>query len=271
MKWAFSDESRRGGTYVVAAVIVETHEVVRARATLRQFLRSNQRRVHMTKESSARRKQFLAIVEQTVTAVAVIVPIGAGTMDQARARGLRAMTGLLVDLDVRMWNLEWMIEPVQDRDRQVIAAAVATHDPQPDLRYDHRPPYDEPLLWAADAVRVGRVSTSLGVGDYDELGLNARHPASHRPEASPGALPTPTGMSAPVCTLFALGSIPIWVGRAPAAGAPGVRRLPDIRPVQHLDVADDVVDDVEHHHAAARQPRRCGASRDRAMRPWAAH
>ena len=151
MKWAFSDESRRGGTYVVAAVVVETHELNPARADLRGFLRRNQRRVHMAKESSARRNQFLALVEQTVSAIAVVVPIGTG-MDVARARALEELTRLLVADGVVMWQLEWMSEPVQDRDRRTIAGAIELVDAPEDFQYDHRPPAGEPLLWAADAV-----------------------------------------------------------------------------------------------------------------------
>lgn len=153
MKWAFSDESRRGGTYVVAAVVVETHEVNAMRTSLRQFLRSNQRRVHMSKESPARRTQFLALVEQTVSVAHVIeVAIGADTMAQARDRGLTALARFLIDEGVAMWHLEWMVDNVQRRDRQVIASELLEDDPPADLRYDHTPPHDEPLLWAADAV-----------------------------------------------------------------------------------------------------------------------
>lgn len=153
MKWAFSDESRRGSAHVVASVIVETHEVNAVRTELRGFLRRNQRRLHMAKESSARRSQFLALVErQAMSAVAVVVPLGFASMDEARARALAAMTGLLIENGVAMWHLEWMTDQVQDRDRRAIAAAVAAAGAAEDFRYDHRPPAGEPLLWAADAV-----------------------------------------------------------------------------------------------------------------------
>ena len=153
MLWAFSDESRRGGTYVVAAVVVETHEVSGARAELRRFLRPNQRRIHMAKESAARRRQFLAIVEQlAATAFVVEAKIGARSMAEVRDAALRALTRVLLDAGVAIWHIEWMADPIERTDRQIIASVVVEDDPISELVYDHRPPQDEPLLWAADAL-----------------------------------------------------------------------------------------------------------------------
>lgn len=153
MLWAFSDESRRGGTYVLAAVVVETHEVAVARAELRRFLRPNQRRVHMSKESAARRNQFLGIVERlAATAFVVEATIGARSIAEVRDIAIRALTRVLLDAGVATWHIEWMVDAVERRDRQVIAGVVLEDDPASELVYDHRPPHEEPLLWAADAV-----------------------------------------------------------------------------------------------------------------------
>lgn len=153
MRWAFSDESRRGSTYVIAAVVVETHAVVAVRAELRRFLRSNQRRVHMAKESPARRNQFLAIVERVVSrAIVVEAPLGKVPMGEAREQAMQALARVLIDDSVATWHIEWMVDDVERRDRRAIASVVRQDDPPAEVTYDHRPPHDEPMLWAADAL-----------------------------------------------------------------------------------------------------------------------
>jgi hypothetical protein len=149
MLWAFSDESRRGRTYVVAAVVVETHEVATARAELRRFLRPNQRRIHMGKESGSRRKQFLAIVERAVAGAYVVeVPLSGRSIGAAREAAMRTLARTLVEASVATWHIEWMVDSVERRDRRAIASEVLDAE----ITYDHRPPHDEPLLWAADAL-----------------------------------------------------------------------------------------------------------------------
>jgi len=150
VKWAFSDESIRGSTLVVAAVIVDTHAIADSRVQLRSFLRSNQRRVHMRKESARRRRQFIEMVADAIgEAVAVSCPIGA-SIPLARDAALGALAADLAESGV-VRQLEWMVDAVQSRDRRVIAS-VLREVGCVDLRYDHRAPHEEPLLWAADTV-----------------------------------------------------------------------------------------------------------------------
>lgn len=153
MKWAFSDESRRGGTYVVAAVVVETHGVTGARAEVRGFLRGNQRRVHMAKESAARRNQFLALVERVVPAAFVVeAAVRSDPLAEVRTRAMRALTRSLVDERVAMWHIERMVPAIEARDRHVIREVLDAASETTPMSYDHRLAHDEPLLWAADAV-----------------------------------------------------------------------------------------------------------------------
>ena len=122
MRWAFSDESRRGSSYWVAAIVVETHDVNDARSELKAFLRANQRRVHMAKESAARRAQFLALVDGLpATLFAVRCLLTSRSLGEARERSLSAMTRVLIEEGVESWRLEWM-GPGQERlDRRAIA------------------------------------------------------------------------------------------------------------------------------------------------------
>lgn len=153
MRWAFSDESRRGGVYVVAAVVVETTEVAAVRAEVKAFLRSNQRRVHMTHESRARRNQFLALVERVVdTTHVVAAPIAGSPLAQVRDRAIRAMAAALLEDGVSSWHIEQMVPTIERRDRLAIADVLRRDPEGRKCVYDHRPAHDEPLLWAADAV-----------------------------------------------------------------------------------------------------------------------
>ncbi len=148
MRWAFSDESRRGGRLVIATAVVETRDVNAVRGELRQFLRPNQRRVHMAKESPARRRQFAALVGGLpIDCCAVATVLGGRSMPNARGPVMAAMTAELITMRVGSWVIE-SVEPVQDtRDRRVIAEAVRRLDHRDEFVYDHRPPHTEPLLW----------------------------------------------------------------------------------------------------------------------------
>jgi hypothetical protein len=153
MRWAFSDESRRGGRLVIAAVVVETSDVSAVRGEIRQFLRPNQRRVHMAKESSARRRQFAALIcGLPLERCAVATRLGSRSMPTAREPLMAALTSELVAIGVGSWIIEAIGEVQERRDRRVIAQAVRRLDHRDEFMYDHRPPHSEPLLWAADCL-----------------------------------------------------------------------------------------------------------------------
>jgi hypothetical protein len=169
MRWAFSDESRRGGRLVVTAAVVETRDVNSVRGELRRFQRPNQRRVHMAKESPARRRQFAALVGGLpIECRAVATVLDGRSMPNARQPVMAALTAELIAMRVGSWVIE-SVEPVQDRrDRRVIAEAVRRLDHRDEFVYAHRPPHAEPLLWAADGLAwlaLERQSTEIDVID----------------------------------------------------------------------------------------------------------
>jgi hypothetical protein len=152
MRWAFSDESRRNRRLVVASAIVETHDVAAVRSELRGFLRPNQRRVHLAKESPARRRQFTALVgDLPIHALALVTGLGGRTMPRAREPVMACMTEELIRRGVESWIIETIGHVQEGRDRQAIAGRVATLGHRSEFVYDQRPPHSEPLLWAADA------------------------------------------------------------------------------------------------------------------------
>ena len=65
---------------------------------------------------------------------------------------MRALARVLIDDGVATWHIEWMVDAVERRGRQAIASVVREDDPHAEVTYDHRPPHDEPMLWAADAL-----------------------------------------------------------------------------------------------------------------------
>lgn len=72
MKWAFRDESIRGSTLVVAAVIVDTHAIADARAQVRSFPAEQPASDPQRKESGSRQRQFVDVVSAAICeAVAV--------------------------------------------------------------------------------------------------------------------------------------------------------------------------------------------------------
>lgn len=153
--WAFSDESERPGVMLLAVVMLDPGDVEAARQNLRGLSLPGQRRVHTAKESPRRRKLFVDTVCRVEGLHAVVVryrrPPG---VDRPGARRLllQAATGVVVGSGVSSWMLEDQ-EPAQRlRDRAAIAHALSGVDRRLHPVYDHRPPHDEPLLWAADAI-----------------------------------------------------------------------------------------------------------------------
>jgi hypothetical protein len=119
-------------------------------------------------------------------------PVGTGRV-AARRHLLTGAARALIDADVAAWVLDDVHPAQRLRDREAIARVVGHR-----LVYDHRPNHGEPLLWAADAICWAAV-TGGGASPVwrasGRSGPDAQHPATHRPESTPGALPTATAVS----------------------------------------------------------------------------
>ncbi|WP_436793315.1 hypothetical protein [Actinospongicola halichondriae] len=153
MKWAFTDESWRKSTYLVATVVIETGAMSAARSEVTAYLRGNQRRIHMNKESDGRRRQFLDLIESLELEAIAVVGTTAGTsMPDARRPLIAETAGDLADRGVANWLIE-SVNHVQDGlDRESIANRLSLLDQRPRIQYDHRPAHTEPLLWVADGL-----------------------------------------------------------------------------------------------------------------------
>lgn len=153
MKWAFSDESRRRRTFVMAAAVVPTHAVNDIRGEAKGFLQQNQRRVHMVKERPARRNQFLDLIGGLdLEFVAVEASLSGSTDPEARTATLTALAADLLVENVRKWTLD-SIDPVErSRDRYDITRVIRASADNGPLQFDHQRSPSEPMLWVADAV-----------------------------------------------------------------------------------------------------------------------
>jgi len=195
--WAFSDESERAGLMLMAVVTIEAANIAMPRASLRALLLAGQRKVHTAKESPRRRRAVLDAVVRVEGIHATVIrlrrPPG---VDHITGRRLliAASAELVVGAGVTVWTLDDIHPAQRNRDRDTIGHALQRLDAR-HVAYDHRRSHTEPLLWAADAVgwAVGaggdwrrRVEPILTVVDIPP---DAQHPAAHRPESEPGALP----------------------------------------------------------------------------------
>lgn len=146
----FVDESRRGGTYLLAAVAVPTGALAEVRAVVRSAVLPRQRRVHFVDEKDARRKQLIAawLELRAQCGVYVVTNNGRRTEDEARDACLTA----LVTAALRGEVARLVIESREGRDhmdRRLIRGLLGRGST---MTYEHMRPHEEPLLWFADGV-----------------------------------------------------------------------------------------------------------------------
>jgi hypothetical protein len=149
--WAYSDESERASLMLVGVLLLPAADVPAARRDLRGLLLPGQRRVHTANESPRRRRLLLDVVARLRGEAIVFMirrPVG---LDRVAARHLLlvATAGLLADRNVTSWVLDGQDPAQAARDRRSIAGVLGESHP---LVYDHRAGYEEPLLWAIDAL-----------------------------------------------------------------------------------------------------------------------
>ena len=148
MSWAFSDESERANRMLFGAVLVEAQHTYELRRELRGLLLPGQRRVHMAKEGSRRRRVVLDAgvgLELPVTVFEIRRPNGM-TRPDARALLLAATAELVTERGARFWVLDNIEESQMRRDE------LQLHGAGTEAVFDHRQSHEEPLLWIVDVV-----------------------------------------------------------------------------------------------------------------------
>ncbi len=150
MQW-FVDETKARG-YVVVATLVDDTDLTAIRRALQLTLPRGQRRIHMVDESDPLRRKFLgALVDAGLTARLYMAGADHGTDVRRRRACLRQVV-----LDAAATGCTRLVlesDPTQDaRDRRTIIEARRETVPSVAFEYQHMRAYDEPLLWASDAV-----------------------------------------------------------------------------------------------------------------------
>lgn len=144
----FVDESKSKG-FTLAAVSIDERRLHEARLGLRSFLLPGQRRIHFKSESQTRRRAILATLPGLgASAVIVATPQNMPAL-RARDAAMREM-GLWA---ARIQAIRICIErdeTVEGLDRRALFEVQSYTGSG--FTYGHSRPYDEPLLWAADAV-----------------------------------------------------------------------------------------------------------------------
>ncbi|MFD7654184.1 hypothetical protein ACFV4N_09425 [Actinosynnema sp. NPDC059797] len=144
---AFLDESRRGPTYLVAVVIALPRDLHRVRTALRAKVKPGQRRLHFCKESNPRRKEIVALLHE-LGVHAQVFGCEHPNDRVARQLCLAAAGRHLINISATRLVLESCAH--QDAEDRHTLARIVRKDY--DLPYEHFRAYEDPMLWASDAI-----------------------------------------------------------------------------------------------------------------------
>ena len=148
---AFVDESK-ATQYVLAVTSVDSSRVNAVRKTMKALLLPRQSRIHFRDERDGRK---VRIVDQLLSiGLAARVYVTDRKPDELRA-GASCLHRMMEDLAAAAGVRELVIERDDSllvHDRRVVAAASAKHFPDRSLHYQWLTAYDDPMLWARDAI-----------------------------------------------------------------------------------------------------------------------
>jgi hypothetical protein len=147
----FVDDSVRQ-SYVLCAVWVAENDVNQVRRTIRAMCRPGQRRLHFGKEQDSRRRQLLA--QHADLPIYAQISLAHGNRVAGRRWCLERLVCDAVteypERRVARIVIESRRSVEDDWDRRVIYGELLRLDAE--LPYEHLHAYEEPMLWAADAI-----------------------------------------------------------------------------------------------------------------------
>jgi len=134
---------------IMACVLPE--DLVSARSELRKLLLPNQRKIHFTSERDSRRRFIITqMIKIGVTATIYAAPPGIHEL-AARQACLRELA-----LDARHRNAEMLVierdDSTLEHDRRTLFESLGSARHVDAVRYEHRRPHEESLLWLPDAI-----------------------------------------------------------------------------------------------------------------------
>jgi hypothetical protein len=149
---AFADESWRGGTYLVAAAVVDPADLDALRKRVRSLLLPGQRELHCKKESPARRRLIVSGLA-AAGARAWVYSRRCQRKDQERARQ-DCLDRMVLDM-VKVGAHRLVLDSRQESDRHdevTIRAVLGNRPRETGLTYEHVDSAHELLLGVADVV-----------------------------------------------------------------------------------------------------------------------
>jgi hypothetical protein len=171
---AYVDESESNqtadpGTYILAAAVLPLSRHEEARSILRALLLPGQRKLHWYDDrGEPRRRKIIEAIAQLEGQHLVVIRSGDPAVAPERRRRL-CMKQLLWELEQLGVGHAWLEarERKQNaRDRRLLDQLRASRHMTAQLRMDHIPGPEEPLLWVPDAVAGAVVADRLGVPHY---------------------------------------------------------------------------------------------------------
>ena len=143
----FADESKAHGLLVAAAVCA-AEDVAAHRRVLRSVLLPGQRRLHFTKESTARRRKIISCIVE----IDPVVRLYQAKRNDVDARR-RCLTSVVRDAAA---GAERVVverdESTADFDQRTLFDAVRAYGCAATVTYAVLPAHGDPLLWIPDAV-----------------------------------------------------------------------------------------------------------------------
>lgn len=174
MSWhAWVDESEPArfsgpSAYVMGALLCEPDEIGDVRDSLRALLLPGQRKLHWRDEDSGRRRKIVETIasHRCVEHVVVIRPAVVGERPERRRRHcLERLWYELDQLSVRSVYQEARNSKQDQLDRDMLTIARVRRTVSPSVRVEHVYGFDDPGLWAADAICGAFGSHYSGVTD----------------------------------------------------------------------------------------------------------
>lgn len=142
----FVDESKTGNFLLVVACVVP-NRLADSRKQMSRLLLGNQRRLHFSKESDARRRQIIDVIG-SLEVTATVYQTAPGI---AELRGRQLCIEQLGADAVAIGAARIVIESDESlvlHDRRTLYTALNGTE----VAYDHLRAYEDPLLWIPDAI-----------------------------------------------------------------------------------------------------------------------
>jgi len=149
--FVFVDESK-AHDYLLIAAVVRPAQLAAARKAIRRLVLPGQRRIHMYKESDARRRQLLSVIGQLGIDVTIYRASRAYPAEVIRRD--RCIAALVADA-TRARHIELIFEldaSIYRRDQAQINDAMRLNNCVDRLAYRHSQASTEPLLIIPDAI-----------------------------------------------------------------------------------------------------------------------